>query len=96
MAITDSGARRKRLAIGIILRRHRKKVKGRTVEMVAEEAGIDPLYLLRIEAGRWLATDQTLEKISRVVGVKLQDVKNLIEETSRMTVEDLMQKIREV
>ncbi|MDO8183461.1 MAG: helix-turn-helix domain-containing protein [bacterium] len=87
---------KKRAALGVVLRRQRMKVPGRTLEIVAEETGIDPDFLIKIENGQWIASNQVLKKIARVLKVNLQDLVDLVEEVSKMTREELDQKILEV
>ena len=96
MSSNGPNVRKKRAAIGVVLRRERLRVPNRTLEIVAEEAGIDPVFLREIEDGRWIASDHVLKKVTRVLKVNLQDLVDLVEKVSTMTREELDKKIWEV
>ena len=61
--------------IGHLVREHREKA-GLTVRELAEKAGITHSHIVRIEAGRYNVTVDTLDKLGKVLGFKLGFVKD--------------------
>lgn len=96
MSTSVPNSKKRRRIIGLILRHRRKMVPSRKVEIVADEVGIDPLHLIRIEQGRWQTSDQLLEKVARAAGIKPQELKDKAEELSQWSLEDIAQRVRQM
>lgn len=62
-----------RTAIGTVLRRLRRK-QGRTLQDVADAAGVSMPYLSEIERGRKEASSEILAGICRALGIGLPDL----------------------
>jgi transcriptional regulator with XRE-family HTH domain len=62
-----------RTAIGTVLRRLRQR-QGRTLQHVADDAGVSMPYLSEIERGRKEASSEILAGICRALGIDLPDL----------------------
>lgn len=59
--------------IGANVRKFRKKI-GMTQERLAEKAGLHSVYISQVERAERAITIETLQKITKALGVKLRDV----------------------
>jgi len=62
-----------RTAIGTVLRRHRQ-AQGRTLQDVADAAGVSMAYLSEVERGLKEASSEILAVICRALGIDLPDL----------------------
>jgi transcriptional regulator with XRE-family HTH domain len=62
-----------RFAIGRVLRRLRQ-AQGRTLQNVADAAGVSLAYLSEVERGRKEVSSEILESICRALGINLPDL----------------------
>ena len=68
-----------RTAIGTVLRRLRHR-QGRTLQDVADDAGVSLPYLSEIERGRKEASSEILAVICRALGIALPDLLDQVRE----------------